>query len=78
MSGPNAFSIRSAISGVSALWRVGGLRERLSAFRPTRFCDEFAVSHRMDCQLRSERKLGRKAEALPHENLCFISSNAPH
>jgi hypothetical protein len=31
------------------------------------FCDEFLVIHRHKCQLRSERKLGRKAEALPHE-----------
>jgi hypothetical protein len=30
------------------------------------FCDEFAVIQRQKCQLRSERKLGRKAEALPH------------
>jgi hypothetical protein len=36
-----------------------------SAFRPTRFWEEFAVIHRQKCQLRSERKLGRKAEALP-------------
>ena len=28
----------------------------------------FAVIHREQCQLRSERKLGRKAEALPHES----------
>jgi hypothetical protein len=27
---------------------------------------EFAVIHRQKRQLRSERKLGRKAEALPH------------
>ena len=31
------------------------------------FCDEFALIQRQKCQLRSERKLGRKAEALPHE-----------
>ena len=29
-------------------------------------CEEFAVIHGLKCQLRSERKLGRKAEALPH------------
>jgi hypothetical protein len=53
--------------------RVGASAPPL-AFRPTRFCDEFAVIHRQKRQLRSERKLGRKAEALPQasprRNVC--------
>jgi len=37
------------------------------AFRPTWFCEESVLIHRKKCQLRSERKLGRNAEALPTE-----------
>src|ERR1700733_4697639 len=54
------------VTPVPLIFQIGLAGPEVPVRRRPSGLREFAVIHRQKCQLRSEQKLGRKAEALPH------------